>query len=93
PDGRRLLQELVDGLLPEMLCWFGPPGEEGVDALIAEGLLSQDNENMRATYLDRVAPLREEVGIEHGIGRADDGWEVGELPWGRWNRLQRRLEP
>lgn len=92
PDGRRLLQDLVDRLLPEMLCWFGPPGEEGVEALIAEGLLSEDNETMRATYLERVVPVLEEVGIEHGTRRRDGTWEFGELPWDRWNRLQRRLD-
>ena len=27
--GRNLFQERVDELLPEMLCWFGPDGEDG----------------------------------------------------------------
>ena len=32
PQGAAALQRRVDELLPEMLCWFGPPGEPGVEA-------------------------------------------------------------
>src|SRR5215218_1726813 len=92
--GRRLLQERVDELLPEMLCWFGPDGEPGIEALRAEGLASMGNEEMRQKYLDRVVPLLQGCGIEVPVGRnkSDNGWEYGELPWSRWNHLQRRLE-
>lgn len=93
PDGRDLLQDLVDGLLPEMLCWFGPRGEDGVEAMIADGLLSQDNETMRQAYLDRVAPVLAEIEVELPVRRRDGSWVCDDLPWDRWNQLQRRLEP
>ena len=92
--GRGLFQERVDDLLPEMLCWFGPDGEPGIEALKAEGLTSMGNEEMRQRYLDRVVPLMQECGIEVPVKR-DDGegrWEYGDLPWSDWNNLQRRLE-
>ncbi|GBD12416.1 1,2-phenylacetyl-CoA epoxidase, subunit A [bacterium HR24] len=94
--GRRLLQEQVDVLLPEMLLWFGPPGEAGVEALRSEGLVAGDNEAWRQSYLGRVAPLLLEVGVRLPLGLQWDlahrRWEWAELPWERWNRLQRRLE-
>jgi 1,2-phenylacetyl-CoA epoxidase catalytic subunit len=92
--GRKLLQERVDELLPEMLCWFGPDGEPGIEALRAEDLASMGNEQMRQRYLDRVVPLLQGCGIEVTAERneTDDAWEYGELPWNQWNQLQRRLE-
>ena len=92
--GRRLLQERVDDLLPEMLCWFGPDGEPGIESLRAEGLASLGNEEMRQRYLDRVVPLLQGCGIEVSAKRneSDDAWEYEDLPWSQWNQLQRRLE-
>ncbi len=92
--GRNLFQVRVDELLPEMLCWFGPDGEDGIEALRAEGLISMGNEEMRQRYLDRVVPLLQECRIEVPIRRSesDKRWEFGELPWSEWSQLQRRLE-
>jgi phenylacetate-CoA oxygenase PaaI subunit len=92
--GRRLFQERVDELLPEMLCWFGPDGEEGIEALEAEGLISMGKEEMRQRYLDKVVPLLQECGIDIPIkwSESEKRWEYGELPWSEWNQLQRRLE-
>ncbi len=81
--GRELLQIEVDRLLPEMLCWFGPPGEPGVRALADEGLIDGDGERWRAAYLDRVTSVLDEVGVAPPTHE--------ELPWDRWNPLQRRL--
>ena len=99
--GPAALQERVDAVLPEMLCWFGPVGEAGVEALRGEGLLSDSSEAMRQGYLDRVAPtlldlavkvpLRREGGDREGGHREGGKWEYDELPWDRWNPLQRRL--
>jgi 1,2-phenylacetyl-CoA epoxidase catalytic subunit len=92
--GRNLFQERVDELLPEMLCWFGPDGEDGIEALRLEGLIGMGNEEMRQRYLDRVVPLLQECGIDVPINRSESEkrWEYGELPWSEWNQLQRRLE-
>jgi 1,2-phenylacetyl-CoA epoxidase catalytic subunit len=92
--GRKLFQERVDELLPEMLCWFGPDGEEGIGALEAEDLISMGNEEMRQRYLDKVVPLLKECGIEIPIRRSESEkrWEYEELPWSEWNQLHRRLE-
>lgn len=92
--GRALLQERVNDLFPEMLCWFGPEGEEGIEALRAEGLASMSNEEMRQKYLDRIVPLLKGCGVEIPVERneSEQRWEYGELPWNEWNQLQRRLE-
>lgn len=91
--GRKLFQEKVDELFTEMLMWFGPEGEEGIEAMKAEGLASMSNEEMRQKYLGRVAPLLEECGINVPVeyNESEGRWEYGELPWKEWNPLQRRL--
>jgi 1,2-phenylacetyl-CoA epoxidase catalytic subunit len=91
--GRKLFQERVDELLPEMLCWFGPDGEEGIEALEAEGLISMGNEEMRQRYLGKVVPLLQECEVEVPIewSESERRWEYGELSWSEWNQLQRRL--
>ena len=92
--GHELLQQRVDELFTEMLCWFGPPGEPGLEILKEEGLVGITNEEMRQTYLGRVVPLLQEVNIEVPVqwNEGEKRWEYGELPWNEWNQLQRRLE-
>jgi ring-1,2-phenylacetyl-CoA epoxidase subunit PaaC len=95
PGGRRQLQARVDESLEELLCWFGRPGERGVETLRGHGVLGPGNRALRRRYLDRVGPVLEDAGVELRLrrdpasGRPDDG----QLPWERWNHLQRRLEP
>lgn len=92
PGGRDLLQACVGTAMPEMLCWFGPAGEPGVEELRAEGLLRSSNEEMRQRYLERVCPTLQEAGVDVPVRHGAEGiWEYGALPWDRWNRLQRRL--
>ena len=86
PGGLPQLQARVDESLEELLCWFGRPGERGVETLRGQGVLGRDNRQLRQAYLDRVAPVLEDAGVEL---RVDDK----DLPWERWNPLQRRLEP
>jgi phenylacetate-CoA oxygenase PaaI subunit len=80
--GRAALQARIDELLPEMLCWFGPDDEEGVRELKTEGLLSMDSAELRAAYLDDIRPVLEAAQIS---------LTTDDLPWDRWNQLQRRL--
>jgi ring-1,2-phenylacetyl-CoA epoxidase subunit PaaC len=80
--GRATLQTRIDGMLPEVLMWFGPSGEPGVAALKAQGLLALDNDEMRAAFRDDVGPVLADNGLR---------MEEGDLPWERWNGLQRRL--
>ncbi|HEU4397554.1 MAG TPA: Phenylacetic acid catabolic protein [Actinomycetota bacterium] len=86
PGGREQLQARVDESLAELLCWFGQPGERGVETLRGGGLLSRGNQELRRAYLDRVGPPLRQAGIRLPAG--DDR----QLPWRRWNPLQRRLE-
>ena len=81
-EGRKTLQKRLDEILPEILMWFGPPGEPGVEALKSQGLLALDNDELRDAFLSDVRPVLEDNGL-----RA----EAGDLPWDRWNSLQRRL--
>ncbi len=91
--GPEQLDAQVKRLLPEMLCWFGPAGEPGVEVLKKESLIGADNEQMRQSYLSRIAPVLLEVGMDIPVARSDssEGWRYADLPWDRWNALQRRL--
>jgi phenylacetate-CoA oxygenase PaaI subunit len=82
--GREALQARIDELLPEMLLWFGPADEPGISALRQEGLIDAGNEELRERWLDRLGRLLEPFGIVVEIPT--------ELPWERWNALQRRME-
>jgi 1,2-phenylacetyl-CoA epoxidase catalytic subunit len=95
PGGLERLQARVDEALPELLCWFGPPDEPGVATLHAQGLLRRGNRELRQAYLDRVGALLEETGVRLGLTRdpTTGRWQEASLPWERWNRLQRRLDP
>lgn len=94
PAELRLLEERVEELLPEMLLWFGPTGEPGVAALNASGVLRGANEDLRQSWLAGVAPALEEAGLAGGLARdpGGHGWRYPELPWERWNALERRIE-
>ena len=82
-------------LLPEVLCWFGPPGEGGLETLRGAGLVELDNERLRQSFLARVMPVLAEAGLEVGIvwNAQAEAWEYEPLPWESWNSLERRLEP
>lgn len=91
--GRRLLQERVDETFAEVLAWFGPRDEPGVEALGVAGLVTGGNEQWRQEWLDRVGPVLEELRVDIPAHRTASGtWEWGDVPWQRWNALQRRLE-
>lgn len=93
PQGGERLQEPVAELLPEMLCWFGPDGEDEFERLCREGLLAAGSEALRQAYLSRVGPLLMRAGLElPGLKVGTAGrWDYGELPWHRWDAARRRL--
>ena len=90
--GRDQVAPHLPGVLTEVLAWFGPDGEPGVQALADAGVLVTDNQGMRQRYLDTVAPLLHELGYDVGVAGGPGAWTYPELPWESWNSLQRRLE-
>jgi ring-1,2-phenylacetyl-CoA epoxidase subunit PaaC len=90
--GRSHVQGPLASVLVEVLCWFGPPDERGVTTLCAAGALGADGRQMRTAYLDTVAPRLLADQYEVGITGEQGDWTYEELPWDRWNPLQRRLE-
>jgi ring-1,2-phenylacetyl-CoA epoxidase subunit PaaC len=88
--GRSHLAGPLATVLPEVLCWFGPDGEEGVRILCEAGVLTADGAGMRSTYLDVVAPVLLGLEYEVGVTGSPGDWTSEELPWEHWN--QRRLE-
>jgi 1,2-phenylacetyl-CoA epoxidase catalytic subunit len=89
--GRSHLRGPLRAVTREVLCWFGPPGEPGIATLCAAGVLHADGERMRSDYLDAVTPLLLANDYDVGVTGEPGHWTHEELPWERWNPLQRRL--
>lgn len=86
------LEAEVASLLPEVLCWFGPDGEAGLELLVEAGVLSRRNEELRQSFLAGLGALAEQTGLTLPIEKKGDGtWAYPELPWSEWNSLERRL--
>jgi 1,2-phenylacetyl-CoA epoxidase catalytic subunit len=86
------LERELATLLPETLCWFGPDGEPGLELLVEAGIVSQRSEELRQTFLVKLAAIAEAAGVELPIARDEDGkWSYPELPWSQWSSLERRL--
>jgi 1,2-phenylacetyl-CoA epoxidase catalytic subunit len=86
------LEAEVATLLPEVLCWFGPEGEAGLELLVQAGVLSQHNEELRQRFLVELGALAEQTGLTLPIEKKEDGrWAYPELPWSEWSSLERRL--
>jgi ring-1,2-phenylacetyl-CoA epoxidase subunit PaaC len=83
PAEAAALEEELAALLPETLCWFGPPAEPGLELLVAAGIVSRGNEELRTRFLEGLRAQTERAGL-----RLPD---TGELPWERWSQLERRL--
>jgi ring-1,2-phenylacetyl-CoA epoxidase subunit PaaC len=84
PAEAAALEDELAALLPETLCWFGPPGEPGLELLGAAGIVSRGNEELRDSFLDGLRAQTERAGLRLP--------EIGELPWERWSSLERRLQ-
>jgi 1,2-phenylacetyl-CoA epoxidase catalytic subunit len=83
PAEASILEDEVSALLPETLCWFGPPGEPGLELLVNAGVIEHDNETLHERFL---------VGMRAQTGSAGLRLpEPEELPWERWSSLERRL--
>jgi 1,2-phenylacetyl-CoA epoxidase catalytic subunit len=86
------LERELAALLPETLCWFGPHGEPGLELLVAAGIVTQRNEELRQAFLSKLAVVAERAGVELPIARdGDQTWTYPELPWSQWSSLERRL--
>ena len=84
PAEGAVLEEELAALLPETLCWFGPPRERGLELLVAAGIVARGNDELRKSFLE---------GLRAQTGRAGLRLpEIGELPWERWSNLERRLK-
>lgn len=83
PAEAEALEGELAALLPETLCWFGPPGEPGLELLVAAGLVARRNDELRDGFLEGLRERSQRAGVRLP--------ETGELPWSEWNSLERRL--
>ena len=78
------LEGELAALLPETLCWFGPPQEPGLELLVAAGIVERGNDELREDFLETLRRRTERARIRLP--------ETGDLPWERWSSLERRLQ-
>jgi 1,2-phenylacetyl-CoA epoxidase catalytic subunit len=83
PGESTVLEQELAALLPETLCWFGPPAEPGLELLVAARIVARGNEELRKRFLEGLRTQTERAGL-----RLPD---IGELPWEGWSQLERRL--
>jgi ring-1,2-phenylacetyl-CoA epoxidase subunit PaaC len=83
PAEAAALDQELRALLPETLCWFGPPGEHGLELLVESGIVARGSDELRETFLDGLRARLQRAGLRVP--------ETGELPWERWSSLERRL--
>jgi len=83
PAEAAALEGELAALLPETLCWFGPPEEPGLELLVEAGIVTRRNDVLRESFLDGLRGRTERAGVRLP--------ETGELPWERWSSLERRL--
>ncbi len=83
PAEALIVEDELAALLPETLCWFGPPNEEGLEVLVAGEIVAHDNDALRERFLEGIRAQTQRAGLRLQ--------ETGELPWERWNSLERRL--
>jgi ring-1,2-phenylacetyl-CoA epoxidase subunit PaaC len=83
PAEAHALEEELAALLPETLCWFGPPSEHGLGLLVAAGVVARDNGALRDRFLEGMRGQTTRAGLRLH--------ETGDLPWERWSSLERSL--
>jgi ring-1,2-phenylacetyl-CoA epoxidase subunit PaaC len=84
PAEATALEAELAALLPETLCWFGPPAEPGLELLVAAGIVSRRNDELRERFVDVLRAQTHSARLRLP--------EIGELPWERWSSLERRLD-
>ncbi|GHO42329.1 Phenylacetic acid catabolic protein [Ktedonospora formicarum] len=90
---RRALQTSLARFWEEALCWFGPPDDATIQALLRNGIINASPDELRARYLSKIMPILNELELEVPIPLGPQGQPSQSLPWTRWNRTTRRLEP
>jgi phenylacetate-CoA oxygenase PaaI subunit len=68
----------------EVLCFFGPAGNQGLQILKDEGVLAANSEELRARFLERITPT---------LQAAQLALPTEALPWARWDWQEWRLRP
>ena len=67
PEGRTMIRASLDRVLPPLLRWFGPDTGRA-SQLLSEGVVDGNGGELRARFLERIAPLLAAAG-EVGTGR------------------------
>lgn len=93
PKARPELVSRLAALLPLALRWFGRDDYDGIDSLLAAGVVGRGPRELRERYLARVGPVLQAAGLteELGLSEAAGAWAYEEaLDWGDWDDRRRR---
>ena len=79
----------------ETLCWFGPPDDAVMHALVAAGTLDAPPDVLRARLLAHIGPTTTAARLHLPSRRAAQGntWQLTTaLPWTRWDAARWQLD-
>ena len=91
---RTTLLNSLTRLWDETLCWFGPADDPVMLRLHSEGIIDAAPDELRARFLQKVAPILHSVEIEMPVSfdPTHKRWQPAQaLPWEKWDAAARRL--
>jgi phenylacetate-CoA oxygenase PaaI subunit len=92
---RAALLSALERLWDETLCWFGPEDDPTMQQLYQEGVIDATPDGLRRRYLGKIMPTLSslDINVPASFNLQTKSWEpTGQLPWGRWDAVGRRLE-
>ena len=84
------LAQRVDEMMPHALCWLG---RAETNALVDEKILDASADELRARFLDQVAPLIAKTKAADLVKNENAHWQYCRaLPWSVFDTVTRRIE-
>ncbi len=86
--GKKALADAFGAAWNACLRWFGPSGDPALQELAGAGILSGGPDAARSSWLERIGPSLDELGLAR---RGEKGWvSLREPEWEGWDAGRRR---
>ncbi len=89
--GRKALENALAPAWQSCLSWFGGSDEGLIDRLSTAGFSDAGPDELRARWIERVAPIVSDAGLDFAERSESGGWRSTVEPdWTEWNAARRR---
>ncbi|MFQ5652228.1 MAG: Phenylacetic acid catabolic protein [bacterium] len=89
---KRAITRTARQALAAVVEWYGPGDSQEDQELVAAGIKSESNAQILARVVSEVGDLSDKLGIDLGLVKTGDGWQVETpLSWKGWNAASRRF--